>query len=772
AKRATAQETFGPLSITTTGDIIGTPLYMSPEQTRGQEPLPQSDMYSLGCVLFQCVTGSPPFQGESAFETIRMHQEAPTPKLQSLAEQTLPSSLIALVNRLLEKEPASRFDSMDQVKEALRTAFDEEPVRINRQSATAKILIPGLLLVSAGLLYGLINGLPWADFGKREQPVLSKKTHKFVVRLPNFADLHLDRAKSAGARNLVSKGEEEKTHSETSQAAFTANQIIKRSIAHPYRKKVDLRFCSDLFPGLLRQLRGVPVDELDLSRTTANDQTLEELSGCTIRKLNLNDDKISSLVLIKKIIGLKELHLDRTDVDDADMRTIEGLGITHLTLNSCRGITRLDFINKLPQLKHLEVKHTNISGYALDQLNNRSLQVIYLDRNHLPFSSISSLVSRLNNLTVARLTDPKGPAFKCPQVESLKKRFPFTSIDGARMADISTFSQAKDKGDYSDERKHVTEQISRYANRAPDSSLNFFEGARLNALRNGKPEEAEFYLQHELKIAKDSQDPVIASKLNILEAEVALNKKNWKKAEEEARKYIHRLGEANPKGYHDIAHLYSRLRQREKAIEYLLKEVEFERSEPELMKAEHRLATWYKGLENYGKCREFATRIVRKVRNLPKAGSREKQCLIDSLDFLGDISLREQKYSEAVSHYQRLLSALPRQTDDVRSINTKIHLMNAYRMAGEEQQSQEVATDLIDNDLKQDWVLDHRAYGTWFAQVCAAQASLCFHRRDFENALKWNERGLEKMQTKTLVLQRKRLLEALREQRKKQKEGR
>src|SRR5579885_1365437 len=61
-------------NLTTTGHVFGSPAYMSPEQTRGAQVDNRSDIYSLGCVLYECLTGTPPHMGDSAIKTLMMHQ--------------------------------------------------------------------------------------------------------------------------------------------------------------------------------------------------------------------------------------------------------------------------------------------------------------------------------------------------------------------------------------------------------------------------------------------------------------------------------------------------------------------------------------------------------------------------------------------------------------------------------------------------------------------------------------------------------------------------
>ena len=105
----------------TTSGTLGTPSYMSPEQIRGLQLDGRSDIYSLGCIAYECLTGSVLFRGGTAFDIVRRHL-TDTPR--ALAEhdlvRALPAGLQNLITRMLAKEPADRFDSA----RSLRLAVD------------------------------------------------------------------------------------------------------------------------------------------------------------------------------------------------------------------------------------------------------------------------------------------------------------------------------------------------------------------------------------------------------------------------------------------------------------------------------------------------------------------------------------------------------------------------------------------------------------------------------------------------------------------------
>jgi serine/threonine-protein kinase len=94
----------------------GTPLYMSPEQSLGEQVDGRSDVYALGVVLYEMLTGTCPFAGRNATEVIAKHISAPIPKV-SEREPQMPVALVRLVDRMLSKEPAGRPTAAELVKE-------------------------------------------------------------------------------------------------------------------------------------------------------------------------------------------------------------------------------------------------------------------------------------------------------------------------------------------------------------------------------------------------------------------------------------------------------------------------------------------------------------------------------------------------------------------------------------------------------------------------------------------------------------------------------
>ena len=107
----------GATRLTTTGMSVGTPKYMSPEQARAKDVDGRSDIYSLGIVGYECLTGSPPFDAGDALGTLMKHIQSPLPR--PLLESDEDRALFAVIERMLAKHPEDRFTDADELIAAL-----------------------------------------------------------------------------------------------------------------------------------------------------------------------------------------------------------------------------------------------------------------------------------------------------------------------------------------------------------------------------------------------------------------------------------------------------------------------------------------------------------------------------------------------------------------------------------------------------------------------------------------------------------------------------
>ena len=110
--------------VTQTGTVLGTSNYLSPEQAEGRQVTPASDIYSLGVVLYELVTGEVPFRGDNLVVVAMKHVTEHPPSL-LVQVPDVPPRLARAVERALEKDPANRFPSMDAFANELRRCHEE-----------------------------------------------------------------------------------------------------------------------------------------------------------------------------------------------------------------------------------------------------------------------------------------------------------------------------------------------------------------------------------------------------------------------------------------------------------------------------------------------------------------------------------------------------------------------------------------------------------------------------------------------------------------------
>lgn len=115
---------------TRAGEFYGTPLYMSPEQCKGEPVDARSDIYSLGCLMYEALSGRPPHIADSCMEVMNMQiHETPISLLTFSTPHRIPAELNDIVMKAIEKEPEKRFKTMDQLITALVKVQNEKKAR-------------------------------------------------------------------------------------------------------------------------------------------------------------------------------------------------------------------------------------------------------------------------------------------------------------------------------------------------------------------------------------------------------------------------------------------------------------------------------------------------------------------------------------------------------------------------------------------------------------------------------------------------------------------
>ncbi len=226
-------------AITGTGIIVGTPLYMSPEQVVGDPVDGRTDVYALGCVLFEMLAGIPPFTGPSAQAVLARHTIEPVPSLRK-SRADVPVALERSVTKALAKAPDDRFASAAAFRNALTGAAPAPKAMRWRVGRRATITVT-LVAASVAVLvtgYVLRSGRPAADPGDSVPSVA-------VLAFKNIGDDSANEPFSDGMSDEITTAlgrvEGLRVAARSSVFSFKGRGIVPREIG----KRLQVRYVLD-----------------------------------------------------------------------------------------------------------------------------------------------------------------------------------------------------------------------------------------------------------------------------------------------------------------------------------------------------------------------------------------------------------------------------------------------------------------------------------------------------------------------------------------------
>lgn len=398
--------------MTQTGELIGTPQYMSPEQCRGGQLDQRSDIYSLGCVMFEGITGKSLFNSESMVAIIVDQMNTPPRKLREARPDTIyPNQLEDLIAKILAKDPADRYQTMTLLREELepiqtlvaqKASSSWSPMsmlHLNREQRSLLLLLLGSVATLATVAVTSVSfvkvvrdsqtmRIPSDLFAPQKvaSPALVKSAD-LLKRQQWFPFLDLSKASDSLMESFFDVDlQQPKLELDGSRITLLSMPYISLQTATKILHLNDTRINDKALPYLVQ---------------------LKKLEQLSLNHTNITDEGMKSLSQIPK---LSTLHLEGTDVGDSGVETISKLPLEDLTLSYTKiGPQALKTLSKIPSLNKLTLEGFSPpraeKGFAALS-ENKGLERLYVGHSDISDDDLED-ISRIANLQRLGLLNSK-----------------------------------------------------------------------------------------------------------------------------------------------------------------------------------------------------------------------------------------------------------------------------------------------------------------------------------------------------------------------------
>ncbi|MBX9666353.1 MAG: protein kinase [Candidatus Obscuribacterales bacterium] len=431
--------------------LVGTPAYMSPDQAQGRPYDVTSEVYSVGCTLFEALTGSTPFRGESALEIINQHAHSAPPKLSQVALNVLfPKTLEDTVAKCLSKLPDQRYQSMEELHEALNLvatksilgkeeSLEERPKaaepEVSKKAAPyAAVALVALITVVGA--YVLIRTMLGGEADSSHKTV-SEPTSK--LSLPPSE--HFQLTTVDGSPFFVSTGDIHEQDLEAvavSLEKFDGVYILAEDINGSELKHLSARPLKFLYVNstplnhdgfsAIASIRSL--EKIELGDLAISENDMAQLSTLpNLKVLDLANSRPSAAAVkqIAKFPNLKQLSLSgvrtlRTeDLQElSDKTQITGLNLSYTPV----GKQDSTILSKFKTVTDLSLISAGIKDDDLANIEKLPLRVVHLDRNQLTPKALDYLI-KLKDL---KLISMKDSGVTARDIGALKAALPNCTI--------------------------------------------------------------------------------------------------------------------------------------------------------------------------------------------------------------------------------------------------------------------------------------------------------------------------------------------------------
>ncbi|HEY9679341.1 MAG TPA: serine/threonine-protein kinase [Drouetiella sp.] len=296
-------------ALTRTGEIFGSPLYMSPEQCSGTGIDHRTDVYSLGCVLFESLTGTPPFVGDNALSTMLMHQTQEVPSLREASlGKSFSEGMEQIVQRMLAKNSDKRYQTISEVQKDLLALTGVKDSSTTRQNFTQN-------QTSKAVLDKSFISLSRTAFGASILIVAA------TISLLTASAITLYSATKQLKPTVEYKAVPEQRNVPPSQAWF-GQGIRDKIVRFKMTYLADAQSLDDL-------TKYPDVQSLDLESVLISPKTLAAVGKWHLLFLTLKNCEINNVEPLLKIDTLQDLSVQEATVTKRDLQNIAKMRCLH-----------------------------------------------------------------------------------------------------------------------------------------------------------------------------------------------------------------------------------------------------------------------------------------------------------------------------------------------------------------------------------------------------------------------------------------------------------
>lgn len=423
---------------TKTGEVFGSPFYISPEQISGDEVDRRCDLYALGCVMFEMLSGKPPFMGNNTLATFMMHKSAEVPSLRKkLQGQPFCDAVEPIIKRLLEKDVAKRYQSVEQLRSDLLTAQEEwshDPQRLKKRQAQSTVAtsveniysnrlneksersgtfsiegkgkLVGAIAALAALLVGTIVFVAMQERSAQQPPPLTPK-------MTNLVDLGFDhkqaplplselsRVSTRNGSGVTFNLSEFSNFGEISRAIVRRGDVVcvmlqdmpaGKGSFKDFRQlhklsEIKLIDVFDIDSEMMKDIMAVPtLTRFEISATVKPlpDDIFKPLKGSRVTSILIGADLTETQVQdVAAHTTLQVLNINRCHLDSKHVSLFKSLkSLTYLRLDGC-GLEgdELAGLEELPSLREVYVSSNPLVARSLQALHP-FVQIVELEADH------------------------------------------------------------------------------------------------------------------------------------------------------------------------------------------------------------------------------------------------------------------------------------------------------------------------------------------------------------------------------------------------------